>query len=85
MLELSEEEGMSCSAEGKCPRGSKTCLTLTSRASSDTFTIFMIVANILRMQLMGIILPGAYTVPNVLCTQHYTFLIIMEYKLHKQV
>ena len=43
MLELSEEEEISCSAERKHPRGSQTCLTLTSRVSSDTSTIFMIV------------------------------------------
>ena len=43
MFELSEEEEISCIAEQKRPRGSQTCLTLTSRVSSDTFTIFMIV------------------------------------------
>ena len=68
MLELSEEEKISCSAEQKRPRGSQTCLTLTSRVSSDTSTIFTIIANILRMQLMGNILPGAYTATNLLCS-----------------
>ena len=68
MLELSEEEKISCVAERKRPRGSQTCLTLTSRVSSDTSTIFTIVANILRMHLIGIILPGAYTATNLLCS-----------------
>ena len=43
MFELSEEEEISCIAEQKRPRGSQTCLTLTSHISSDTFTIFTIV------------------------------------------
>ena len=46
MLELFEEEKISCNAERKRPRGSQTCLTLTSRVSPDTSTIFTIVANI---------------------------------------
>ena len=44
MLELFEEEEISGSAERKRPRGSQTCLTLTPRVSSDTSTIFTIVA-----------------------------------------
>ena len=44
MLELSEEEEISCSAEQKHPRGSQTCLTLIPHVSSDTSTIFTIVA-----------------------------------------
>ena len=43
MLELSEEEEISGSIEQKLPRGSQTCLILTSRLSSKTSTIFMIV------------------------------------------
>ena len=43
MLELSEEEEISGSAERKRPRGSQMCLTLTLRISSNTFTIFTIV------------------------------------------
>ena len=43
MLELSEEEGISCSAEGKRPGGSQTCLTLTLHISFDTSAIFAIV------------------------------------------
>ena len=44
MMELSEEEEISCSAERKRPRGSQACLTLTPHISSDTSTIFTIVA-----------------------------------------
>ena len=43
MLELSEEEGISCSTEQKHPRGSQTYLTLTLCVSSDTSTISTIV------------------------------------------
>ena len=43
MLELSGEEEISCSTERKHPRGSQTCLTLTSRVSSNTLTIFTII------------------------------------------
>ena len=43
MLELSEEEEISCSTEQKHLRGSQMCLTLTLHVSSDTSTIFTIV------------------------------------------
>ena len=39
MLELSEEEEISGSTQQKRPRGSETCLNLTSRVSFDTSTI----------------------------------------------
>ena len=57
MLELSEEEEISSSVEWKRPRGSQTRLTLISRVYD---------CNILKMQLMGIILPGVYTTSNLL-------------------
>ena len=46
MFQLSKEEETSGSTERKRPsppRGSQTCLILTSHVSSDTSTIFMIV------------------------------------------
>ena len=57
MLELSEEEEISGSVERKRPRGSQTYLTLISRVYD---------CDILKMQLMGIILPGVYTASNLL-------------------
>ena len=62
MLELSEEEEVSCSGEQKHPRGSQMCLTLTSCISWHFHHFYY--SNILRTQLMRIILPGTYTHPT---------------------